>query len=191
MASCNGERKEMATVRERRWRVATVRERRSEMATALHDVDCLKMEDEEKVEIEGTVFASTFVEPSFPLQEKVSTEETEAKTEVRLESLPPPRRGQRIYEIDPTLTGFCQHLDYRYGQCKKMREDIDRYEGGLELFSHGYEKLGFTHSATGITYREWAPGAKLAALIGDFKNWNPNADIMTRVCYLCFCKSEF
>ncbi|KAJ0089356.1 hypothetical protein Patl1_32458 [Pistacia atlantica] len=27
-----------------------------------------------------------------------------------------------------------------------MREDIDRYEGGLELFSRGYEKLGFMHS---------------------------------------------
>ncbi|KAJ0097671.1 hypothetical protein Patl1_28104 [Pistacia atlantica] len=83
MASCDAERKEMVTVRERRWRVVKVRERRSEMATVLHDVDCLKMEDEEKVEIEETVFASTFVEPSFPLQEKVSTEETEAKTEVR------------------------------------------------------------------------------------------------------------
>ena len=23
-----------------------------------------------------------------------------------------------------------------------------------------------------------------AALIGDFNNWNPNADVMTRVCYL-------
>ncbi|KAJ0087820.1 hypothetical protein Patl1_32398 [Pistacia atlantica] len=146
----------------------------------LNDVDCLKMEDEEKVEIEETVSASTFVEPSFPLQEKVSTEESEAETEVRPGSIPPPGRGQRIYEIDPTLTGFRQHLDYRYGQYKKMREDIDRYEGGLELFSRGYEKLGFTRSATGITYREWAPGAKSAALIGDFNNWNPNADIMTR-----------
>ncbi|RVW48024.1 1,4-alpha-glucan-branching enzyme 1, chloroplastic/amyloplastic [Vitis vinifera] len=36
------------------------------------------------------------------------------------------------------------------------------------------------YSATGITYREWAPGAKSAALIGDFNNWNPNADIMTQ-----------
>ncbi|KAK6139905.1 hypothetical protein DH2020_026350 [Rehmannia glutinosa] len=33
----------------------------------------------------------------------------------------------------------------------------------------------------GITYREWAPGAKWAALIGDFNNWDPNADVMTRI----------
>ncbi|KAF3771684.1 1-4-alpha-glucan-branching enzyme 1, partial [Nymphaea thermarum] len=36
------------------------------------------------------------------------------------------------------------------------------------------------YSADGITYREWAPGAKSASLVGDFNNWNPNADIMTR-----------
>uniref|UniRef100_A0A1S4BI51 1,4-alpha-glucan-branching enzyme 2-2, chloroplastic/amyloplastic-like n=1 Tax=Nicotiana tabacum TaxID=4097 RepID=A0A1S4BI51_TOBAC len=67
-----------------------------------------------------------------------------------------------------------------FSEYKKMREAIDKYEGGLEAFSRGYEKKGFTRSATGITYREWAPGAKWAALIGDFNNWNPNADIMTR-----------
>lgn len=102
------------------------------------------------------------------------------KEEARPKSIPPPGTGQRIYEIDPFLRGYREHLDYRFGQYKKMREAIDKYEGGLDLFSRGYEKMGFTCSATGITYREWAPGAKSAALIGDFNNWNPNADIMTQ-----------
>ncbi|KAJ4753330.1 hypothetical protein LUZ62_087735 [Rhynchospora pubera] len=53
-------------------------------------------------------------------------------------------------------------------------------EGGLDAFSRGYEKLGFTRSAEGITYREWAPGAYSASLVGDFNNWNPNADAMTK-----------
>lgn len=61
-----------------------------------------------------------------------------------------------------------------------MREAIDEYEGGLEAFSRGYQKLGFNHSETGITYREWAPGVKSASLIGDFNDWNPNADIMAQ-----------
>ncbi|KAH0634714.1 hypothetical protein KY290_038213 [Solanum tuberosum] len=99
---------------------------------------------------------------------------------IRERGIPPPGRGQKIYEIDPLLTNYRQHLDYRYSQYKKMREAIDKYEGGLEAFSRGYEKMGFTRSATGITYREWAPGAKSAALIGDFNNWDANADIMTR-----------
>ncbi|PPR92529.1 hypothetical protein GOBAR_AA28144 [Gossypium barbadense] len=69
----------------------------------------------------------------------------------------------------------------RYAQYKKIRKEIDKYEGGLEVFSRGYEKLGFTRSETGITYREWAPGAKSAALIGDFNNWSPSADTMSQV----------
>lgn len=92
---------------------------------------------------------------------------------------------------------------YRYEQYKRTREAIDKYEGGLEQFSRGYEKLGFTRryitplnivgvvyfnessdekfsdgyrvisllisspyfcmtSETGITYMEWAPGAKVS-----------------------------
>ncbi|XP_057513372.1 1,4-alpha-glucan-branching enzyme 2-2, chloroplastic/amyloplastic-like isoform X1 [Actinidia eriantha] len=102
------------------------------------------------------------------------------KDMVQQMSIPPPGTGQRIYEIDPLLRSYREHLDYRYAHYTKMREDIDKYEGGLETFSRGYEKFGFNRSATGVTYREWAPGAKSGALIGDFNNWNPNADIMTR-----------
>ncbi|ONM17786.1 1,4-alpha-glucan-branching enzyme 2, chloroplastic/amyloplastic-like [Zea mays] len=94
--------------------------------------------------------------------------------------IPPPGDGQRIYEIDPMLEGFRGHLDYRYSEYKRLRAAIDQHEGGLDAFSRGYEKLGFTRSAEGITYREWAPGAYSAALVGDFNNWNPNADAMAR-----------
>ncbi|GMY25141.1 1,4-alpha-glucan-branching enzyme 2-2, chloroplastic/amyloplastic-like isoform X2 [Fagus crenata] len=98
----------------------------------------------------------------------------------RPRTVPPPGTGQGIYKIDPLLNKYREHLEYRYGQYKRLREAIDKNEGGLEVFSRGYEKFGFTRSDTGITYREWAPGAKSAALIGDFNNWNPNADVMTR-----------
>ncbi|KAF3320765.1 1,4-alpha-glucan-branching enzyme 1 [Carex littledalei] len=91
-----------------------------------------------------------------------------------------PGKGQRIYEIDPMLEGHKAHLEYRYSRYREMRSLIDQHEGGLDAFSRGYEKLGFTRSAEGITYREWAPGANAASLVGDFNNWNPNADVMTR-----------
>nr|GME18057.1 starch branching enzyme [Ipomoea batatas] len=109
---------------------------------------------------------------------------------VKKRAIPPPGLGQRIYEIDPLLKNFRDHLDYRFSHYRKIREAINQYEGGLEVFSRGYEKLGFTRSATGITYREWAPGATWATLIGDFNNWNPNADVMTRVCIYWF-SSEY
>lgn len=37
----------------------------------------------------------------------------------------------------------------------------------------GYENLGITRKAGKTVYREWAPGAKAAALIGDFNKWEP------------------
>lgn len=35
------------------------------------------------------------------------------KEEARPKSIPPPGTGQRIYEIDPFLRGYREHLDYR------------------------------------------------------------------------------
>lgn len=41
----------------------------------------------------------------------------------------------------------------------------------------GYKHYGFnrgTHEGkTGIWYREWAPGAKALALVGEFNSWSP------------------
>ena len=48
-----------------------------------------------------------------------------------------------------------------------MREEISKEKGGFEVFYHGYDNFGFTYSATGITYREWAPGVKWVAFIGN------------------------
>ncbi|KAI4965287.1 hypothetical protein ZWY2020_054896 [Hordeum vulgare] len=59
----------------------------------------------------------------------------------------------------------------------RIRAAIDQHEGGLEVFLVVMKSLDLP---AGITYREWAPGAHSAALVGDFNNWNPNADTMTR-----------
>ncbi|KAG6596555.1 1,4-alpha-glucan-branching enzyme 1, chloroplastic/amyloplastic, partial [Cucurbita argyrosperma subsp. sororia] len=139
----------------------------SEDDQVLHDVDSQTIEADEKLMDQA------------PLEE-ISIPSKSSLAEPTVRSIPPPGSGQRIYEIDPYLLAHKGHLDYRYEQYRRLREAIDQNEGGLEVFSRGYEKFGFTRSATGITYREWAPGATSAALIGDFNNWNPNADIMTR-----------
>ncbi|KAJ0574591.1 putative 1,4-alpha-glucan branching enzyme [Helianthus annuus] len=135
-------------------------------------------QDDETSEITSAVLVEDVaVTEEETLPDLVISKESEA---VQQTSISPPGAGQRIYEIDPLLGNHRQHLEYRYSHYKKMRESIDKYEGGLEAFSRGYEKFGFTRSETGITYREWAPGAKSASLIGDFNSWNPNADVMTR-----------
>lgn len=52
-----------------------------------------------------------------------------------------------------------------------MLEMIERDCGGLESFSRGYETRGLVaHPDGSITYREWAPGASEAYLMGDFSN---------------------
>jgi 1,4-alpha-glucan branching enzyme len=51
----------------------------------------------------------------------------------------------------------------------------------MDAFSKGYEKFGFNKTASGdIVYREWAPAAQGAALIGDFNGWNPEQHAMTK-----------
>lgn len=129
--------------------------------------------------------ASHDMEANDELIEDIKVETTKSiqnggEPKIQPRVVPPPGTGQRIYEIDPLLNKHREHLEYRYSQYRKTRELIDKYEGGLEAFSRGYEKMGFIRSAAGITYREWAPGAKWASLIGDFNNWNPNADVMTK-----------
>ncbi|KAA0043906.1 1,4-alpha-glucan-branching enzyme 2-2 [Cucumis melo var. makuwa] len=156
----------------------------SEDPQVLPDIDSQTIEGHEKTKEETDQDPQSLPVDNIdgdqaPLGEiSIPSENKKAETTVR--SIPPPGSGQRIYDIDPYLSSHRGHLDYRYGQYRRMREAIDQNEGGLEAFSRGYEKFGFSRSATGITYREWAPGAKSAALIGDFNNWNPNADIMSR-----------
>ena len=85
----------------------------------IHEVGSEEMEDNEKVEVEEQESVPSVLanndeeacaeEPSVPLHRKASTEKSEAKPR----SIPPPGAGQKIYEIDPTLFGFREHIDYR------------------------------------------------------------------------------
>ncbi|PIA39220.1 hypothetical protein AQUCO_02700415v1 [Aquilegia coerulea] len=174
-----------------------------EESEVVEEVDPLAMEDDVEVESTEELFSSELISVDKNVDDEEETVSVNLVSEIgELEgarasndldavksgkafrttkrSIPPPGTGKKIYQIDPYLETHRPHLDYRFAQYKKMREEIDKYEGGLEIFSRGYEKLGFNRSTTGVTYREWAPGAKSASLIGDFNNWNPNADVMTQ-----------
>ena len=84
--------------------------------------------------------------------------------------------GMGICMFDGTLNQHRDHLAYRWEKYCGLRNAIDQNEGGLEKFSRGYEIMGFTRDETGITYREWAPGAKAACLFGDFNGWSTGAE---------------
>lgn len=75
----------------------------------------------------------------------------------------------RILNLDPYLEPFIPSLSQRYKTFEGWKNTIHEYEGGYDAFTRGYNKYGFTVAEDGtITYREWAPGAEEAVLIGDF-----------------------
>jgi 1,4-alpha-glucan branching enzyme len=56
--------------------------------------------------------------------------------------------------LDPWLEPFTDALKHRFAKTQKWIKTIDETEGGLDKFSRGYEKMGFTFGPNGdITYR--------------------------------------
>jgi len=88
--------------------------------------------------------------------------------------------GMGILQHDNNLNAHRGHLGYRWSRYCELRGAIDANEGGLEKFSRGYEKMGFTRDARGITYREWAPAAQQAYLFGDFNAWDAHSHRMEK-----------
>jgi 1,4-alpha-glucan branching enzyme len=86
-----------------------------------------------------------------------------------------------VIQLDPWLSPFKDALKHRFTKAQNWIKTIDETEGGLEKFSRGFEKYGFTFADNGdITYREWAPNAEKASLIGDFNNWDRDATPLQR-----------
>lgn len=90
--------------------------------------------------------------------------------------------GTRVISIDPWLEPFADALRSRHSLYQKWADTIEKYEGGLDRFSLGFQKMGFhVDPKTGsVTYREYAPGVIRAYLIGDFNGWNRDSHEMKR-----------
>lgn len=67
------------------------------------------------------------------------------------------------------LEPFAPALKKRYAAFQKVHDAIVANEGSVAKFAEGYKTMGFqVDSKNGVRYREWAPNAVSAALIGDF-----------------------
>lgn len=74
-----------------------------------------------------------------------------------------------MIQLDPWLSPFKDALRNRYARAQKWIKTIDETEGGLDNFSKGNRLFGFNVQENGdIVYREWAPNAMRAYLIGEF-----------------------
>uniref|UniRef100_A0A1D2AGY8 1,4-alpha-glucan branching enzyme n=1 Tax=Auxenochlorella protothecoides TaxID=3075 RepID=A0A1D2AGY8_AUXPR len=87
----------------------------------------------------------------------------------------PDHDGTECLKWDPSLWSHADHFKYRWHIFKSIRSAIDANEGGLDKFSQGYKYYGINRGEhegkKGLWYREWAPGAKAVALIGEYNGW--------------------
>eukprot|EP00897_Mesotaenium_endlicherianum_P001684 jgi/Mesen1/1543/ME001330S00501 len=106
---------------------------------------------------------------SFPIARSASVKSSEPVIWNEVEYS---RDGLELLEVDPMLASHQGHLRYRYSQFLQKKRAIDQHEGGLERFSRGYERFGFTREGNTIMFREWIPAASCVQLVGDFNNWD-------------------
>lgn len=90
--------------------------------------------------------------------------------------------GTSLIKLDPLLKPFVYQLRERYSYYQKIRTQIKKNGGILGEISQGHKYFGFNRGEslgeTGMWYREWAPGANSLSLIGDFNDWNREANPM-------------
>ncbi|KAB8235785.1 alpha-1,4-glucan branching enzyme [Aspergillus alliaceus] len=92
-----------------------------------------------------------------------------------------PPDGTGVIQLDPWLEPFREVLKQRFNFIEGWVKTINEAEGGLEKFSKGYERFGLNVQPNGeIVYREWAPNAVEAQLVGDFNNWDVTTHPMAK-----------
>lgn len=85
-----------------------------------------------------------------------------------------------LVQLDPWLAPFENKLWDRIAHTNWMRSQFDETGGLGGVVSHGHHYFGFNWEDSEITYREWAPNANYASLIGDFNGWDRGAHPMSR-----------
>lgn len=96
-------------------------------------------------------------------------------------SLISPPKAEKLYSLDPYLKDHEAAITQRYHKYQELKAKLESAEGSLEKFSQSYKERGFVKTANGtMMYREWAPEAQKAFLIGDFNNWNRDTHEMSK-----------
>lgn len=78
----------------------------------------------------------------------------------------------KVIDDDPYLSSYRSVFDHRFAIYKNWIQKINDHEGGIDLFTKGYKKLGMNVTKNEFVYREWAPNVKSAFLIGDFSKFH-------------------
>ena len=82
-----------------------------------------------------------------------------------------------ILDYDPYLEPFKEDLSLRLFEFARTKKRLLGTDGSLVYFANGYKYFGFQQESKHWTFREWAPNAKRAWLVGDFNNWENNFEL--------------
>ncbi|KAM0748919.1 family 13 glycoside hydrolase [Meredithblackwellia eburnea MCA 4105] len=86
-----------------------------------------------------------------------------------------------VIREDPYLEPFEGAIKHRNNVFKSWVDKINQTEHGFDKFSQGYKSFGFQVLPNNdISYREWAPNAETACLIGDFNGWHRDTHPMKK-----------
>ncbi|AYG01503.1 alpha-amylase family glycosyl hydrolase [Lactococcus allomyrinae] len=82
-----------------------------------------------------------------------------------------------ILDYDPYLEPFKEDLSLRLFEYARTKKRLLGTDGTLSDFANGYKYFGFQQEKNHWTFREWAPAATKAWLVGDFNNWENNFEL--------------
>ena len=92
-----------------------------------------------------------------------------------------PSSVKKLVDLDPYLTPFAEELAYRQKLADNWLVKLNENEGGILKFADSYKVMGLhIQKDNSIKYREYAPNAVSACLIGDFNNWEHDKNVMTK-----------
>ena len=87
--------------------------------------------------------------------------------------------GTHLIKLDPLLKPYASQLRERFTHYQHFKSIIEKTGGVLGEISQGHRYFGFNRGESGVWYREWAPAAHSLSLIGDFNDWNRDANPMS------------
>lgn len=92
-----------------------------------------------------------------------------------------PKGVKGVINIDPWLEPHAEELQYRRSLADNWLSTFQAKEGGILKFADSYLQMGIhLLPDNSIVYKEYAPNAVAACLIGDFNNWEHDVHSMSK-----------
>lgn len=87
-----------------------------------------------------------------------------------------------LVKNDPWLAPYEGEIKDRMNRFESRKQELETTYGSIRQFASGYEVLGLNYDKKkkGWWYREWAPAAVGLSLIGDFNQWDREANPLER-----------